>query len=114
MADFDFVIKQGDLLPAITAVLTDAAGQPVDLSGLSVKFIMRQIYADTNKINAAAIVDADQVTNKGKVSYTWQGTDTDTAGVYWAEWQVMFSGSKPETFPNDGQMVVRVEGQLGS
>ena len=114
MSNYDFVIKQGDLLPIITAVLKDAAGLPVDLSGLSVKFIMRQVYADTNKVNAAATVDADQVTNKGKVSYAWEGTDTDTAGVYWAEWQVMFSGSKPETFPNDSHMVVRVEGQLGS
>jgi hypothetical protein len=67
----------------------------------------------TPKVNAAAAIDVDQVANKGKVSYTWVGTDTDTAGVYEAEWQATFAGSKPMTFPNDGHMVIRITDDLG-
>jgi hypothetical protein len=109
---YDFVIKKGDLLPAIVATLKDANG-PVDLTGTTVKFILRKVGATATKVNATAAIDGDQVNNKGKVSYTWVGTDTDTAGVYEAEWQATFTGSKPMTFPNDGYNVIRITDDLG-
>jgi hypothetical protein len=114
MSRFDFVIKKGDLLPIITATLKDANNDPVDLTGTSVKFIMRLVGATTPKVNAAGVVDSNQVTNKGKVSYPWIAADTNAGGVYEAEWQVTFSGAKPETFPNDGYLVIKVMDELGS
>jgi len=112
--NYDFVLKKGDLLPVIIRTLKDAAGAAVDLTGTTCKFIMRRVGASAPKVNTAAVVDPDQVNNKGKVSYTWVGTDTDTAGVYEAEWQVTFSGGKAETFPNDGYLVIRITDELGS
>lgn len=113
MANYDFVIKRGDLLPIITATLQDATGAAVDLTGAaSVKFILRQVSGGTPKVSAAAVVVSAIA---GQVSYTWAGTDTDTEGVYYAEWQVTWTaGSKPQTYPNDGHQVVKVVGDLGS
>ena len=112
MSNFDFVIKKGDLLPVITATLKDANGAAVSLTGTA-KFIMRRVGATAAKVNAAAAIDGDQVNNKGKVSYTWAGTDTDTAGVYEAEWEVTFTGGKKQTFPNPEYLVIRITDDLG-
>jgi len=112
MSVYDFVIKKSGLLPVITATLKDANGDPVDLTGIPVKFIMRRVNAATPKVNAAAVVDGDQVSNKGGVSYPWVGTDTDTGGVYEAEWEGTFVGKKM-TFPNDGYNVIRITDELG-
>lgn len=113
MSDYDFVLKRGDLLPIITATLTDAAGAVVDLTGAAgVKFILRQVSADTAKVNAAAAVVSAAA---GEVSYTWVSADVDTPGVYYAEWQVTWTtGSKPQTYPNGGHQVVKIVGDLGS
>ncbi len=113
MSNFDFVIKRGDLLPVFTATLKDANGNPVDLTGTTVKFIMRFVGATTAKVNAAAAVDPDQVNNKGKVTYAWTGTDTNTGGIVEAECPVTFPGGKTETFPSDRYLVGRITADLG-
>jgi len=105
---YDFVIKRGNLLPVITATLQDANSNAMDLTGATAKFIMRQVGATLPKVNATAVIDPDQVNNKGKISYTWQTADTDTPGIYEAEWEVTFTGSKPQSFPNDDYLVLRV------
>ena len=112
MSHFDFAIKKGDLLPLIVATLKDGTGAAVDLTGAAAKFIMRLVGAATTKVNATATIDPDQVANKGKVSYTWVTADTDTAGIYQAEWQITFSGAKPQTFPNPDYLVVKIEEDL--
>ena len=49
----------------------------------------------------------------GIVSYSWGATDTDTAGLYMAEWEVTFAGGIPMTFPRNGHLDVNVEPDLG-
>jgi len=111
MAFSDFVIKEGDQLPAIEATLTDGDGQPVNLAGAAVTFSMRMVDADVHKISAAAAPDADQNANPGLVRYVWQAGDTDTPGVYRAEWVATFTG-KPESFPNSTYQVVKITAKL--
>lgn len=107
MAFSDFVIKQGDLLPVIEATLTDADGNPVDLSGATVRFVMRQVDADVATVNGNAVPDPDQVANRGVVRYPWLDGDTDVPGVYRVDWPGAFA-TKQETFPNSNYLVVKI------
>lgn len=105
-----FSIKRNDRSPAYEVTLEAPAGTPVDLTGCSVKFIMTLEGSSTAKVDAAAVVDSAA---DGEVSYSWGATDTDTAGLYRAEWQVTFAGGIKRTFPADGYLYVNVVADLG-
>lgn len=97
------VLKRNDRQPPIEASLEQAAGTPINLTGASVKFIMRN--EATVKVNATAtIIDA----NRGVVKYEWGLTDTDTAGTYQAEFEITFADGRKLTVPNDEYIVVVV------
>ena len=40
--------------------------------------------------------------------YDWQSGDTDTAGMYFAEFEVTLSNSAVETYPNGGYIDIKV------
>lgn len=111
----DFYIKRNDTSPAIKYQLQDDAGDAVDISGANdVRFLMRQRGGDTVKVDDnlagnVSLVDA----STGIVQYDWQDGDTDTAGQWWAEWEVEYSDGTIETFPNDQYILVRVEEDIG-
>lgn len=107
----DFTIGRNDRLPTIASTLRDEDGTPLDLTGCTVKFIMRPPRTTgTPKVTATATV-VDAAT--GHVSYTWAALDTDTAGAYWAEWEVAFPGGKKITVPNGTKISVDVVADLG-
>lgn len=90
--------KQGDTYPDISDTIEDDSG-PYDLTGASVRFIMS--YTDgTAKVNSAATIAADQVTNRGRVSYTPGVNDMDTVGIFNWEWQVTLGNGRVQTIPN--------------
>jgi hypothetical protein len=90
-------LKQNDTSPTLDAILTNAAGVVVDITGASVQFHMQKIGATTIKVDAeATVVDGAA----GHVRYTLQAGDTDTPGSYKAEYQVTFSDGTIETFKN--------------
>lgn len=95
-----FTIKKGDLIPALTATLMQqvgtAAQTPIDLTtASSLKFAMRDHSTGVVKFDAAATIVTPSA---GTVKYTWAGTDTDTAGVYDCEWQIVWPSGK-QTVP---------------
>jgi hypothetical protein len=103
-----FSLKQNDTSPSLQATLKDAAQNPVDLEGATVKLHMKSAEGIL-KVNAAMTV-VDQ--NNGIIQYDWQSGDTDTAGTYYVEFQVTYADSSVETFPNDGNKIIVIRPEL--
>lgn len=91
----EFIIKQNDTLPTLTAILKDANDQVVNLAACTVTFKM-------GTESAAKVTGATTITDtvNGAVSYQWAASDTDTAGVFLGEFEVVNSAGLKETFPN--------------
>lgn len=93
-------MKQNDTAPNVRAVLYSVTGDPavasvVNLSGATVKFIMRTHGSTTAKVDtSASVVSA----SAGTVQYEWLAADTDTVGEYLGEFEVTDSGSDVTTY----------------
>lgn len=107
----DFYLKKNDTSPFIRIQCQDDGGNPVDLSGATAKFLMREVDSDTTKVDSAAtITDAAN----GKVQYEWSSSDTDTAGDFEAEFEITYGDSTVETFPNaDSYIEVKISDDIG-
>ena len=103
-----FSIKRNDRLPAIEATL-EADGEAMDLTDCTVTFIMTRV-GDTS---ATVSAEADVVSaTDGTVSYSWGATDTETAGLYRAEFEVEDEDGLKRTFPADDYLYVNVVADL--
>jgi len=102
-----FYIKQGDTSPAIQYALSPAS---VILTAATVVFNMRAV-GGTVKISreAATITTA---TGTPTVQYNWTADDTDTAGLFQAEFEVTYSDGTIETFPNASYIQVNITGEI--
>ena len=106
-------IKRGDLLPQWRATLYDGeavAGNEVDLSPATAVVLIAKNEAGTVVINRRA---ATSYNASGVVTMDWQVADTATAGVLAFEVEVMWPGSKPQTFPVDDYLLTTVYEDLG-
>lgn len=103
-----FTIKQNDTSPAIQATLKDYGGNPVNLVGATVNFHMKS-FEGTVKVNGPMTVTSGI---GGVVTYFWQEGDTDTAGTYYAEFEVTYSDLAVETFPNNGSVAITITPEL--
>tara|TARA_R110000822_G_scaffold68652_5_gene167029 strand:+ start:608 stop:931 length:324 start_codon:yes stop_codon:yes gene_type:complete len=99
-----FRIKQNDTSPQIEAVLSDAAGTAIDLSGAAVRFHMRRAGGAVVIDAAATIVTAAA----GLVRYVWLAGDTATAGSYQAEFEATYADGAIETFPNAANIQIDI------
>ena len=100
-----FSIKQNDTSPPIRAILKDGDGVAINLDGASVRFHMRVIGASTTTVDAAATIISSA---GGIVQYNWIAADTAAIGSYQAEFEVTYSDSTVETFPNNGYIRVEI------
>ena len=111
MAQPDFTIKKGDTRPAIQATLSSAPTDVLD----SVVFNMKA--SDGTAVvtrGSGTIVQQPSSTEAAIVKYQWQAADTEAAGSgYQGEFEVTYSDSRVETFPNNRNLVIEIIDDLG-
>jgi hypothetical protein len=93
--------SRGDISKQFDGVCT-SAGVAVDLTGASVKFLMRHGALLVSK--TATVVNA----LAGTVSYASAAGDLDVVGVYRQEWEVTWSPTRVLTFPEGTRNTVVV------
>ena len=98
-----FYIKQGDSLPPLNVVITDADGNRIPESEiLAAQFSMRQ--GGVLKIPFATAT----YVGPAEFNYYWDRFtgDTDTPGRYEGEFRVAFVNKTFRRFPNDGYIEI--------
>lgn len=103
-----FSIKRNDTLPTFTIYVTDENGDALDLTdGVSARVFM---YTDADprveKIDATAGFVSPRTT--GGIEYGWNLADTDEAGEYLAEVEIVFADGGILTFPTEGFVRVHI------
>lgn len=101
-----YTIKRGSTRPVLQYTLPDAA----DLRGARAAFIMSSRIDGMPVVNAPAAVSP---LSPPIIQYAWQHGDTETAGLYYAEFEVVYASGEVETFPADGYLIVEVKQDLG-
>ncbi len=105
----DFYLKKGDLLPILQSELSDASGI-IDLSTVTgVYFNYRPRYLSSGAIQRTGFVAS---VSGGIVEIDWVSLDTAIPGVYYGEWQIIFSNQKQITFPNDSMIIFEITENL--
>ena len=99
-------IVQDDTRPPLEFTLTQD-GAPVDLTGCTVKFYMKDATSGAVKISGATCTITDAT--KGKCRYSWQGSDTNTAGGYVGEVEVTFPDGKIQTGYKQVSITIRAD-----
>ena len=98
-----FKLKPGDRKYALKYQLSDYASGSGLLTGASARFQMMDMSGTTVIDAAAEILDED-----GIVAYKWADGDTDTEGLYRAEFKITFSDGLTQHYPSEGFIIVQV------
>lgn len=106
----NFNIKQNDTSPTIRATLKGSDGESVNLNNATVTFRMRSLSGSGGTVSGSAnIFDPSE----GVVEYIWLPSDTSVADSYQAEFEVVYSDNRSETFPNTGYIRVEIISDIG-
>lgn len=97
-------IVQNDTKPYLEFEITQD-GAPVNLTGATVKFYMKDSTTGTVKINGSLCTITDAT--KGKCRYVWAAVDTNTVGTYLGEVEVTFPDAKIQTGYKQVTIVIR-------
>lgn len=91
--------KKGDTAK-LKVTLVDDSG-PLDLTGATVVFSMTST-SGTVKVNkqSCTVLDQSVTANRGTVTYQFTGTQVNTAGKYYGEWQCTLSNGDILTIPS--------------
>jgi len=98
-----FTIKRGATAPALSIAIT-SGGVALPLTGATAVFRMKNA-SGTTVIDAAALIETPA---SGVVEYQWADGDTDTAGVYTAEFHITLASGKLLVLPTDSFITVTI------
>jgi hypothetical protein len=113
MAILAYFTKQGDTAPAITDTLLDKSGAAVNLTGATVKFHAADRLANVVIANGTVTgIGGGSLDTSGGVQYQQTAGDVATAQDLFVEWQVTFSDTRIETWPDSDQAIWRITQQL--
>ena len=96
-----YKIKAGDRLPVFEVTLQNHAGAVVDLTdaaSATLRLLRRATGAEVENFTMSFVSPR----TSGMVRYAWEDEDTDTAGEYRGEVEVVWNTGKSETFPGEG------------
>lgn len=99
----DWTCKAGDTGTALQGTLLRANGSPPDLTGATVRFVMKS--GETTVIDRAIPV-ADPAA--GVVVVGFDADEISEPGSYQAEFQVTYPDRRRETFPNTRQIIIKI------
>lgn len=97
-------IVQNDTRPVLEFAITQD-GSPIDLTGCTVKFYMKNTDTGAVKINGSTCVIDNAVAGIGR--YIWSAGDTDTVGTYLGEIEITFSDGKIQTGFKQFTIIIR-------
>lgn len=97
-----FRIKRFNTSPGIRY---DVTPKTMNLSGATVRFKLMDSRGKTVLDSPGTVIEA---TGNPSVGYAWENGDTDIAGDYKAEFDVVFFDGSLVTFPNDQFLVVSI------
>ena len=100
-----FKIKKGDQNPPIAVTLQDSNGTAIDLSNGSVWFIMGSGTDYSTYFSGLCFITGSTT---GNAEWRWEGgSDTGSVGVFFAEFETVWSGSRM-TLPTDHSLKIQV------
>ena len=104
-----FNIKKGDTLPLLSVVLTDGAGNELDVSGAdSVSFRMRDMEAQQGVYKASGAADLVTDGTDGAVSFGFSAANTNEVGTFYGEFVIDWGSGDIQTVPNDNFLTIIV------
>jgi hypothetical protein len=107
-----FTIKRHARRPYLRISVKDGSGDPFDLTGaLNATFIMYDSLG-VSKVSSPAVLPAPLTS--GIVYYAWGPTDTNTAGEFRAEFDLVYAGGEKLTLPVKGNLSIRIYEDLNN
>ena len=106
----EFIIKRNDTLPALQICLIDrgclGGKEPFNMDGVTgATFTMANDCGDY-KIFAK---DAQIVSlSAGTIQYNWEAADTNEAGSFKGEFQLLYSDGNKMSIPQNGQIMIDI------
>ena len=100
-------MKRNDTRPFLDVVLQDVNGAALDLSTTvsGITFTMKDLDTDAIKVNQkdCSLVNTG---SDGMVRYSWQPKDTNTAGTYAGEFQILYNDTTKLTVPTSSVLSI--------
>lgn len=88
------LLVQGNTKPRINFTIKDPDGNPINLTGATIKLYVRKIGASVTKLQVSCSID--EAIN-GTCFYNWQANDLNQDGSYHAELEITFSDGSVQT-----------------